>query len=538
MFKLICDRGKQRRPIRAINVQKYSTNNSPRSNTFRLFGAVVLGLGAFATTYAIVKFDQEIISLVYSYYPPPTKELIETTNIEHKTGHLDEIAQEPQAAAVHSPLEETTPEIVTQAETLNSEQLGELLQPFHAKVENLTKKIDHIETTQTLETQLHDLRKQLDHVISETIIPDPEQNPDLTQIQEQINFLQDYISKSCAETERQLAHQEQVYHDTIVKASHALMAPLVKETDQIKQVHEQEMEEQQRLLELRIQEIKQKYESKIQQIKADGEKQQLELYQQYMNQIDKIADQQQKEYLAQAYKSLDERYAELESKLHHDWTDIRQSSHEATEHLENLSGTSKAQTEELHAAIEAHRQSLHVLAHIEALLLLQSVQKNSPRPFPGEYKRVIQITANEPQLTAAICALTEQDVTRGIKTIAELREEFDGLGHKVRQHSLKKLLDEPNKGFVSKIVDITKSGPTGTGMIPGTDDAAIISRCGYHLGRSSLEAAIRELDQLDSETAQFYGDWMKDAKARHSLDSAVQLFTAHITQEVESTKQE
>jgi len=226
----------------------------------------------------------------------------------------------------------------------------------------------------------------------------------------------------------------------------------------------------------------------------------------------------------------DEKSGGLQSQI----TNFHMDQADSHKQLQSLVERSHVQMEEMQKIRNALTETQNIVGYSKALLMLQEAQKKSPNPFHKELQTILKLSSSDPLLKSAVAAIPVGEASKGIKTIPKLREEFHTLTETVKETALRNLLSGGDQTqILSKIKDAANpSSPKG--LSPGNDEAAVLSRCGYHLDRGSLEPALREIAHLQPPTADIFARWVEQAKARSQLDTAVAIFSTHIYQEIAS----
>ncbi|SJX60686.1 related to FCJ1-mitochondrial inner membrane protein involved in formation of crista junctions [Sporisorium reilianum f. sp. reilianum] len=147
------------------------------------------------------------------------------------------------------------------------------------------------------------------------------------------------------------------------------------------------------------------------------------------------------------------------------------------------------------------------------------------RPF-GEQLRVLKGTSkarDDAVLSAAIETLDASGAAdTGVESFTTLKQWFDHkVGPRVRQVSL--VPSPETAGVLSHLASAALSPILfhKKGLVPGDDVPSVIARAEYYLDRKDLDAATRELNQLQGWPKLLASDWLAAARKRLEVQQAL-----------------
>ncbi|KAI9893726.1 MAG: Formation of crista junctions protein 1 [Vezdaea aestivalis] len=163
-------------------------------------------------------------------------------------------------------------------------------------------------------------------------------------------------------------------------------------------------------------------------------------------------------------------------------------------------------TQHLHVAVEAVRTTLE--------------SADRPTPFVRELAALKEIAADDAVVNAAIASINPTAYQKGLLTSAQLIDRFRRVAAEVRKAGL---LDE-DSGLASHAASVVLSKLMfkKTGTPEGNDVESVLSRTETLLEEGDLDAAAREMNELDGWAKTLSRDWLAEARkvleVRQALD--------------------
>eukprot|EP01126_Amoeba_proteus_P001644 TRINITY_DN10490_c0_g1_i3.p1 TRINITY_DN10490_c0_g1~~TRINITY_DN10490_c0_g1_i3.p1 ORF type:complete len:769 (-),score=227.71 TRINITY_DN10490_c0_g1_i3:79-2385(-) len=172
-----------------------------------------------------------------------------------------------------------------------------------------------------------------------------------------------------------------------------------------------------------------------------------------------------------------------------------------------------------------------------AYLVLQEASK-SPLPFVEQFQKVKDVSKNDIFLDELVSTIPTDQVENGVSTTHQLDARLESLITSTTNQWPKKTLLNKLFSAVKSSLKLHRQESSGqpteqylTQM--DTRDIELLVLAQSHLRRGSIPYAIREIEQISNPTlSPLLDQWVSDAKARYSLDEAVETLGIHLQQKL------
>jgi mitofilin len=175
----------------------------------------------------------------------------------------------------------------------------------------------------------------------------------------------------------------------------------------------------------------------------------------------------------------------------------------------------------LEAGGDAHRM-FNLNRLWTAVRALDKATKNGSTPFARELDSVKQFGEHWPLVQTAASSIPTNVAAQGVLSEPQLAQWWrDSVRMKIKRASLMPedggLISHATSWILSHFMLDKK------GLIPGEDVDAILARSDYHLNRGDLDAAAREVNQLNGWTKSLAHDWLTEARKTLSVRQLVEV---------------
>ncbi len=175
----------------------------------------------------------------------------------------------------------------------------------------------------------------------------------------------------------------------------------------------------------------------------------------------------------------------------------------------------------LEAGGDAHRM-FNLNRLWTAVRALDKASKNGSTPFARELDSVKQFGEHWPLVQTAASSIPTNVAAQGVLSEPQLAQWWrDSVRMKIKRASLMPedggLISHATSWILSHFMLDKK------GLIPGEDVDAILARSDYHLNRGDLDAAAREVNQLNGWTKTLAHDWLTEARKTLSVRQLVEV---------------
>lgn len=214
-------------------------------------------------------------------------------------------------------------------------------------------------------------------------------------------------------------------------------------------------------------------------LKNELVEQAIELNRKYLNDVKELVEREREGRLAKL-SELTANVNQLE-KMTTEWNDVIDT---------NL------KTQQLQVAVDAVRSALE--------------RSDMPRPFVRELVAVKELAADDPVVSAAIASINPTAYQRGIPSSAQIVDRFRRVANEVRKASLLPedagIASHAASYVLSKVMFKKEASPEGD------DVESILTRTENLLEEGNLDAAAREMNQLQGWARILSKDWLADVR--------------------------
>ncbi|OMH79800.1 MICOS complex subunit MIC60 [Zancudomyces culisetae] len=216
-------------------------------------------------------------------------------------------------------------------------------------------------------------------------------------------------------------------------------------------------------------------------------------------------------------------------------------------HLNDLSSS----VEKLLHAADSNRQAARVEMAANALAVAvcandrydakSSSVTGGTSSFTNELTKLTYVLNEQPDLyPASTSAIKSVKVSENVPSHPQLLDRFDYLAKQISKVSLMPVPNKDNgtdtdsssspqqSSFFNYLVSSTLSRFMATkhGLVEGTDTEAVLARTRYYLLSNNLDAAARELNQLQGWPKVLASDWLDSARSRLEIEQFLNVLQA------------
>jgi len=290
----------------------------------------------------------------------------------------------------------------------------------------------------------------------------------------------------------------------------------------------------------RIQEIEDQYlnrymelEQQIENIKEEKEKI-MEYYKQRLGSIQSEHEGEKgrivnilQDYADDLRESMSEAYSlELSKNIDEINHDIQEKLKENTRNFKSISKQFSQFLKKIEDQEQAVKETKITLRLTEALFFLKQINENSNRPFSHQLEIIHQLAKDDTLLSALLPKISKETASRGIKTLNQLKEEFEQVEDKCRHLAIKLDLAKNETGFFSSFFSGEKKHPEG--LVQGNDYISVLERAKYFLlNKGNLNNAIKELEQLPESLTDIFRHWINLANERRNFETVLVTLQSH-----------